>query len=60
MIDLKMWVLADTDGAVYRDWDGDAILFRTKKAAQESRENCLMGKEYERYTPKKVRVIDAK
>ena len=60
MIDLTMWVLADADGKVWRDWDGAACLFRTRKAANEYRKNNLLRVHYDRYEPKKVTVRDAK
>lgn len=60
MIDLTMWVLADAGGNVYRDWDGDSFLFRTKKSAQEFRANNLLRDLYDKYKPEKVEVTDAK
>lgn len=59
MIDQTWWVLTDGD-TIYKDWEGDALLFRSKNAAQMARENNLRGDEYRMYKPKKVTVRDGK
>lgn len=59
MIDLEMWVLAADNGKVWRDTNGDSMLFKTKSAAQEHRACNLLGVSYDLWEPKKVRVTDA-
>jgi len=44
VIDQTWWVLTDGD-TIYKDWEGDALLFRPKNAAQMARENNLRGDE---------------